>query len=148
MEEKQVQQEVVEEQYPNITGKIKKMEILSGSYSEKGSTKGLLHVKLLILNKNKYDRPYDISSGVTVTPDSLDTTKFTVIDSKKTETNANNEVLLRAYDNNWDMTKSPTTVYINPEGYATVDLYFTADDFNGKVDLYYDGEQLGTVVAY
>ena len=146
--EKQVQQEVVEEQYPNITGKIKKMEILSGSYSEKGSTKGLLHVKLLILNKNKYDRPYDISSGVTVTPDSLDTTKFTVIDSKKTETNANNEVLLRAYDNNWDMTKSPTTVYINPEGYATVDLYFTADDFNGKVDLYYDGEQLGTVVAY
>lgn len=146
--EKQVQQEVVEEQYPNITGKIKKMEILQGGYVAKDSTKGLLHVKLLVLNKNKYERPYDISSEVTVTPDSLDTTKFSIIDSKKTETNANNEVLLRAYDNNWDMTESPTTVYINPEGYSTVNLYFTADEFNGKVDLYYDGEALGTIIAY
>ena len=146
--EKQVEQEVVEEKYPSVTGKINKMEILSGGYKKKGSTKGLIHVQLLVLNKNKYDRPYDLSSEVTVTPDALDTTKFTVSDSKKTETNANNEVLLRAYDNNWDMTKSPTVVYINPEGYSTIDLYFTADEFKGKVNLFYDGDSLGTIVAY
>lgn len=147
--EKEVQQEVVEEQYPNIEGKlVDKIKIMHGSYVEEGSSKGLIHVQLFIINKDKYERPLTEGSEVTLTPYALDLTKFSVTDAKNTKTNANNEVLLRAFDNNWDMTKSPTTVYLNPEGFTTIDLYFTADDFVDKVELFYDGEKLGTVKAY
>ena len=60
----------------------------------------------------------------------------------------NSEVLLLNYDNNWDVSKSPTTIVVPQGTYNIYKLYVLVNSMEGYLDLRDNDQMLGVIQAY
>ena len=61
---------------------------------------------------------------------------------------ANNETLVRNYDNSFDMSLLQKEVVVPASGLAEFKLYFVIAEDGGHMDLIYNGTQLGALIEY
>ena len=61
---------------------------------------------------------------------------------------ANNDILLRNYDNKFDLESIEYSIVVPPKYWDTFKLYFVLSDDSGHMDLFYKKDKYGTVIQY
>lgn len=133
--EKEVVAEEEVEQYPDII-----IDDASGYVSIKYNTEES-DAKLIVLDMEVINKSDDTERTFTLTDYSLRTLLNSVYP-------ANNETLLRNYDNTFDMEKLQTEMVLQPHEWGTCKLYFVISDDTGHMDLYSGDNKINTVVQY
>ena len=133
--EKEVVAEEEVEQYPDII-----IDDADGYVSIKYNTEES-DAKLIVLDMEAINKSADTERTFTLTDYSLRTLLNSVYP-------ANNETLLRNYDNTFDMEKLQTELVLQPHEWGTCKLYFVISDDTGHMDLYSGDNKINTVVQY
>lgn len=76
----------------------------------------------------------------------LNTSDFTLQTMLSSKYPANYESLLEEYDNEFDMSKAPSIIEVDANGYTETSLYFVIANGLEYMDMWYQGEKLGVVV--
>lgn len=133
--EKEVVAEEEVEQYPDII-----IDDADGYVSIKYNTEES-DAKLIVLDMEVINKSDDTERTFNLTDYSLRTLLNSVYP-------ANNETLLRNYDNTFDMEKLQTEMVLKPHEWGTCKLYFVISDDTGHMDLYSGDNKINTVVQY
>ena len=132
--EKVVQAEEEIEQYPELTFSQQGIDF-TFKYNAELSSPSLIVLDGEAINKG------DSSFEVDLTNFSIQTLLGSIYP-------ANNETLLLAHDNTFDMTVAPLTLQSMSKSWNDFKLYFVVSDDGGHMDLFFGGTQRGAVVEY
>lgn len=132
--DKEVEAVVEEEQYPEIKYEDSNVSITC-NIDESKTDVNMIVLNMHILNKS--------TAGV-----DLDLTNFSIQTLLRSVYPANNEVMLRNYDNAWDMTTTPQTLSIPYQGFSDISVYFVVTNDTGYMDLWYGNKKIGVVANY
>ena len=129
-----VEPDEVVEQYPEIDVEIDGVR-MSGKVDSGTISAQLAEVDLVLENTAGEDRTVGLRDF------SLRTLLSSVYPS-------NNEVLLRNYDNTWDLSSLEGEVTLSSGEMRRVKLYFVLSEDTGYMDLWYGEEKLGVAIKY
>lgn len=132
--EKVVQAEEEIEQYPELTFSQQGIDF-TFKYNTELSSPSLIVLDGEAINKG--DSSFEI-----------DLTNFSIQTLLGSIYPANNETLLLANDNTFDMTLAPLTLQSMSKSWNDFKLYFVVSDDGGHMDLFFGGTQRGAVVEY
>lgn len=122
-----------ESRFPSLVYSCDKFRVYANLNTEQSNVKCLL-VDCYILN----------TSG---SPLELTTSDFSLQTMQSSKYPANYKDLLLEYDNNFDFTKTPEKVNLGANQYQKVPMYFIISNGLEYMDLWYNSEKLGVIIA-
>lgn len=122
------------EQFPGVTFEQDGLEFRAW-HNDVASNHDLFVLSLEVLNRSGEDAIVDCGS-------------FVIHDLLDSIYPANNEILIRNYDNLFDMDKLLGDIYIPAKGFETFDIYFVIAEDAGHSNLFYGDTNLGAVIQY
>lgn len=122
------------EKYPEVTKKINGV-VVKLKYNKAKSTSDLLVMDATLMN----------GTNKAVTIDLTNFSLHTLLDSVYP---ANNDTLLKNYDNTFNTSKLKTKITLKGKGYDSAELYFVLSSDSGHMDLFLGNTKVGTAVQY
>ena len=122
------------EKYPEVTKNIKGV-VVKLKYNKAKSTSDLLVMDATLMN----------GTNKAVTIDLTNFSLHTLLDSVYP---ANNDTLLKNYDNTFNTSKLKTKITLKGKGYDSAELYFVLSSDSGHMDLFLGNTKVGTAVQY
>ena len=122
------------EQFPGVIFEQDGLEFRAW-HNDALSNHDLFVLSLEVLNRSGEDAIVDCGS-------------FVIHDLLDSIYPANNEILIRNYDNLFDMDKLLGDIYIPVKGFETFDIYFVIAEDAGHSNLFYGDTNLGAVIQY
>lgn len=133
--EKEIIVQDTTEQYPSIQfSDVPRVDFYI-KYATELSDSRLMVLEGIVVNRS--DEAY-----------TLDTTDFAVKTLLNSKYPANNEILLKNYDNKFDFSQLTTVFEVEPNTFAEFELYIVLSDDLGHMDIFYKDVQQGTAVQY
>lgn len=133
--EKEVVIEEEVEMYPEVTFEVDGATIIA-KYNEELSDSQLMILDLTVVNKSLEENCI------------FDVTKLQVKDLLGSVLPANNEVLLKNYDNEFDVESLVTSVELLPSSFSQLKVYIVLGDSDGHMDIFYEDTQYGAIIEY
>lgn len=122
------------EKYPEVTKNINGV-VVKLKYNKAKSTSDLLIMDATLMN----------NTNKAVTIDLTNFSLHTLLDSIYP---ANNDTLIKNYDNTFDTSKLKTKITLKGKGYDSAKLYFVLSSDSGHMDLFLGNTKVGTAVQY